>query len=270
MSKTPTENELKLSVPAEMQAKFIPLSGSTAGLFNRIVGAFKFAAFEIRNDRSVRNIDRYFDSSRQELQQVGHSIRIRSGDGPLVLTIKKAGTPSLGIFSRLEDEREISQAEADALIDEGFQGVAKQSFGGVLRGRLIESLVIETDRRECMVERGNEKYKLCLDASTFVEPQTRERSSVAFEVEVEALAETSAEQLTSIRDRLVEVFPEFELGHKTKQTRGNEYAQQFRHGLLARVYAYCKARPRLAFAVTGLTVVAALAKLAQALWSWTN
>lgn len=82
MSNSVLEKELKLSVSKEMQAKFLPRSGDTQALFKRLRGAFLLAGFDVRNDRSVTNTDRYFDTAPDaSLRKVGHSVRVRSGDG---------------------------------------------------------------------------------------------------------------------------------------------------------------------------------------------
>lgn len=262
MTNVPLEKELKLSVSPEMQAKFLPKSGDTEALFDRLCGAFRFAGFEIGRDRSVINRDRYFDTAPEaSLQRIGHSVRIRSGDGDEVLTIKLAGTPNLGIFSRPEIEKKLSAKESEDFIHDGFADIVKTHFQVLGNALLVKVVEVETQRRECTITRQTESYKLCLDKSVFIEPGLAIRSPASVEVEVEAKSDAAVANIEKLRDQLRAVSPEFELGNLTKQTRGMEFAAEYKGGVWASLYRKAKRRPVLSSLVTIVGIVGSIASL---------
>lgn len=124
---------------------------------------------------------------------------------------------------------------------------------------------VETRRRECDVVRGAEIYKLCVDSSVFREPALGIRSKPSIEVEIEAKSDEAAGNIETLRDRLMAVFPEFELGNVTKQTRGVEFASEYAGGFFATLYRKAKRRPFLAVVTGTVTLLGSIASIVAVL-----
>lgn len=223
----PIEMELKLSVSPEMQSKFVPdlTEAGSAHFFARLAATFAFAGFRLEEERTAEHSDRYFDTESAALESTGQCVRLRLGAGPPTLTVKKAGRPQLGIFNRPEYEAQIAQMEIDGLIATGFDSLVRERFPELGGKPLKEVLQIETRRHQVLVRKPNEAYKVCLDLSTFIEPKSQARSPVSVEVEIEAQGKTMSSALEAVRKALMEIFPEFSLGQKSKQRRGAEFAR---------------------------------------------
>lgn len=223
----PIEVELKLWVSPEMQSKFMPelSEEGSAGFFERLAATFAFAGFRLEGQKTAQHSDRYFDTASDALETAGCCVRLRLGAGQPTITVKTAGLSQLGIFNRPEYEAEIAQAEIDGLIATGFDSVLRERFPELGGKPLKEVLQIQTRRQQVLVRKPDEAYKVCLDVSTFIEPNSKARSPASVEVEIEAQGNTTSSALEAVRKALTGIFPEFSLGQKSKQRRGMEFAR---------------------------------------------
>lgn len=219
------ENEIKI-VPIEVtQAKLLgALHGKKAGeidsVLRTIKAALSLAEFDISQESVENIVDEYFDTEDLALFDFHASLRIRRSGSQVEMTIKKPKEQERGQFTRSEFSKNISENEYSELLEDGFRKAIKTVLPDTMGKRLSKVLQVINERRNFMLLRGNEQYKLSLDLIKFFNPKLNKTSESESEVEIEALNEAAKQKLGTIRRNLVEIMRTFDFSKDSKYERG--------------------------------------------------
>lgn len=219
------ENEIKI-VPTEVtQAKLLgSLHGKKADEIDSVLRTIKavlsLAEFDISQESVENIVDEYFDTEDLALFGFHASLRIRRSGTQVEMTIKKPKEQERGQFTRSEFSKNISEKEYSDLLEDGFRKAIESILPDTMGKRLSKVLQVINERRNFMLLRGNEQYKLSLDLIKFVNPKLNKTSESESEVEIEALNEAAKQKLGTIRRNLVEIMRTFDFSKDSKYERG--------------------------------------------------
>ena len=219
------ENEIKI-VPIEVtQAKLLgSLHGKkvdeTDSVLRTIKAVLSLAEFDISQESIENILDEYFDTDDLALFDFHASLRIRRIGSQVEMTIKKPKEQERGQFTRSEFSKTISESEYTELLENGFRKAVETVLPDTMGKRLSKILQVVNERRNFMLIRGNEQYKLSLDLIKFVNPKSNKTSEPESEVEIEALNEAAKQKLGTIRRNLVEIMRTFDFSKDSKYERG--------------------------------------------------
>ena len=243
------ENEVKLVLPSETQAKFIPnVSCEELDAFQaRLVCLFEFAGFHIKKQKRVSNTDHYFDTNNYDLDKSQHSLRVRHNASGLKYTIKKPHRSGVSLQRRYEIEGKIEDvAEFERLKTSNFSNIIDEYLQDFSGRELKESAVVKNDRRQFKALRGDEKYKVCIDLVEFNMPSSKVISPKEVELEIEAETAESEAKINDLKNFILGIFPEFSFSHASKYTRAISFLGPYKEKISHKLIKLSKDKPLVA------------------------
>jgi inorganic triphosphatase YgiF len=257
------ENEVKVILPYETQAKFFPdISGEELNEFiDRIKYLFKFGGYEVSEISLVNNRDEYFDTQNYELAESRHSLRIRVSESGYEYTIKKPSEDTLGVQKRLEIEEKISEAKYKELKSENFQGLIKENIPDCSNKQIVLSAIVSNERRQFYAKKKEIKYKICLDKIRYKTPDEVAESEVEIELEIESKTDAASQDIDTMKRYLMKIFPEFQYANEGKYTRAVKFTKPYSESLYFKSEKFIKKYKVIFLGVTVLGVLGALASI---------
>lgn len=187
----PTEKELKFSLIDDIPSN------------EELQAVFKQAGFELVSQGTQKHFDIYFDDPKESLRKAGIALRKRRTANKALATLKANANVAGELHEREEIELEMLGSNWP---DEIFQRVQKITDPF----HVIECLELATVRSSYLVKRkGGDLAILSFDAVTANYPGIFDTTSFE-EVEIEAVGQSSEQDLRSIADaldRLIKLTP---------------------------------------------------------------
>lgn len=252
------ENEVKLVLSNETQAKFTPnvSSAELNSFLGRLKELFKFAGFEVNHEKSVKNVDHYFDTERNDLNHSQHSFRVRENANGMVYTIKKPLDNGISLQRREEIEGPIAnRTEYENLANSNFSKIFDEhliDFSGL---PIRESAIIHNDRRQFGAVRNDERYTVCVDLVKFLLPNSKVASREEVELEIEAESDEANEKIDELKRYFLGIFPEFTYSHKSKFGRACDFLDRYRTNWLYKLIKSYKDHAIISATITVIGVV---------------
>lgn len=218
----PTEHEIKVAPTVTQQVKLLAAlrSDRVEDLIHTIKGVLGIGDFHVAMENVKTVMDDYFDTDDLALYYTHSVFRIRREGGSPRLVIKKLVGQDQGELRRTEDETELSEAQLQSLLAERFASVVRAKLTD-LRDKLLSiKLRVTNERRNYIMERGQERFRLSIDIFVFTNPLNGRTSNQQFEVEIEALDEHASAKLGAIKHNFLDVLEGFAFSKGSKYERG--------------------------------------------------
>lgn len=217
-----TEHELKLTPSTSLQVKLLASlrTQSVDDVIHILKGVLGVGDFKVTIENVKSLIDEYFDTSDLALYDTHSVFRVRRDAGTPCLVIKKLIGQEQGEIKRTEHETDLSEETYQQLRAEGFAPIVAKEIPDLRDKRLVYNLKISNERRNFILERNDEKYRLSLDIFVYSNPKTGRTSNQQFEVEIEALNDAASAKLKGIKHNLLDVLHGFEYSKGSKYERG--------------------------------------------------
>lgn len=218
----PIEHEIKLTPSASVQVKLLSslrtqsLDDVVKTLKNALgIGDFVIAAENVKN-----TTDDYYDTDDLALFHTHSLLRVRREGGLPVVVVKTLVGQSQGELRRTEFEKPVTEIDLQAMIATGFANVVAQQLPDFREQKLNYRLKVSKERRNYVMERGAEKYRLSLDTFWFTNPISGRTSDQEFEIEIESLNADASMRLRSIKHHLLNLLQGFAFSTGSKYERG--------------------------------------------------
>jgi inorganic triphosphatase YgiF len=216
------EHELKFIPTLRLQVKlFAPLHRlDVAGVRATMQNVFDIANFNVAFENVKLILDEYYDSDGLALFK-GHSLfRVRRDGGPPTIVVKMPEGGVLGDLKRREYELETTEEAYQKHIADNFSSLGLESLFGPANQKLALRLKVINERRNLLLQRHNENYRLSFDTFTYTNARNGRASQTQFEIEIEALNEQASQKLSAIKNSLIGILKGFEFSAGSKYERG--------------------------------------------------
>lgn len=222
MAQPPTEHELKVSPPVSQQVKLLGAlrSETIDDVIQTLKALLGIGDFLVTVENVKSLIDEYYDTPDLALYATHAVCRIRREGVVPRLVVKKLIGQDQGELRRTEEETELTESEVQDLVSTGFASTVKITLSDLREKRLALKLKLNNERRNYMMNRGEERYRLSLDSFVFTNPATGRTSDQQFEIEIEALNDAASAKLASIKHNMLKVLEGFSFSAGSKYERG--------------------------------------------------
>ena len=204
-----TENELKITPSTNLQIKFQALEINEEEILNDIKNVLGLGGFELTSENSKETLDTYFDSDTFALKKANCLLRRRQNShdkqGKSVLTVKLQKKREEGEFVRDEYEEEFSNSDFNLEKLANFSKFRKNILSDYTDIIFSPKIIISTLRKNYLVTKNNQKFRLSLDRFIFENCKNQEKSKEKFEIELEALNDFAIEEIPKIKKYSLEL-----------------------------------------------------------------
>lgn len=217
-----TEHELKLIPSTSLQVKLLASlrSQSVEGVIQTLKGVLGVGDFMVTVENIKSLIDEYYDTPELALYDTHSAFRIRRDVGTPILVIKRLIGQDQGEMKRTEHETALTEETYQKLLTEGFASVIARELPDLRTKKLEYKLKVSNERRNYLLARNGEKYRLSLDIFVYINPKTGRTSDQQFEVEIESLSDDASAKLKGIKHNLLDVLRGFNYSKGSKYERG--------------------------------------------------
>ena len=136
----------------------------------------------------------------------------------------------------------LTEAEAAAQIARDFEQFRQLHLADV-DGPLRFTLAVENMRRNFRLKRGDEDYRMSIDAFRFARPDGTHRTRLLFEIEIEALTEEAGKRLPELRRHLAHLPINVQYSVHSKYEQGLQELGLGLRPLASIVYGALRAEP---------------------------
>lgn len=221
------ELEFKFVPSREVQAR-LAARNAPAEVVDVLKAAFDLGDYSFGDCKTQKIVDTYYDTGDLTLYRAHATLRVRSEDGKLEITLKTPRSHSPGVFDRHEFSLPVTDAEVRQHEQDGFRDFINLRSEQFVGFQLQPTLVIENERRKYRLARGDEKLDLCLDAFHPQKPGCPSNRPKSFEIEIEARSNAAFDRLSRIRSNVRSILPSLTTEDRSKYEQSVETLQLHR------------------------------------------
>jgi inorganic triphosphatase YgiF len=218
----PIEHELKITPSSSIQVKLLSSlqTQNLDELIKTLKGVLGVGDFVLTAENVKNTTDDYYDTSSLSLFHCHSLLRVRREGGLPTVVVKTLIGQAQGELKRTEFEHTTSEEELQSLVATGFSAIVNAQLPDFKSHPLRHNLEVSKTRRNYIMARGAERYRLSLDAFSFANPKTGRASEKLFEIEIESLNAEASEKLRGIKHNLLDVLNGFAFSNGSKYERG--------------------------------------------------
>ena len=216
------EHELKVRPSAVVQIKLLSSlrSQRMGDLTNTLKGILGVGDFVVTAENVINVSDDYYDTDSLDICRSHSVFRVRREFGATTIVLKTLMSQSPGEFKRNEIEIPVSEIHLQDMVSTGFHDIVKENFPDSRGKPLRLKLEVTNKRRNFLMDRGAEKYRLSVDAFVYTNPATGGTSGLLHELEIEAKSEAASAKLHQMKGGMLSALRNFSLSTESKYERG--------------------------------------------------
>ncbi len=218
----PIEHEIKVTPNTNVQIKLLSSirSQNIDNVIKTLKATLGIGDFSVLPEDVKSIIDDYYDTEDLALYYTHSVFRIRREGVQPTLVIKQLVRQAQGELERTEYETSLSEIELQNQSSQSFPEVVASQLPDIRDKKLAYLLKVTNERRNYLMERKGERYRLSLDMFVYANPKTGRTSDQQFEVEIEALNDAASAKLNNIKHNLLDVLTGFKFSAGSKYERG--------------------------------------------------
>lgn len=221
-SPIPIEHEIKITPTASVQVKLLSSlrTQNIDEVIKTLKGALGIGAFTVSAENIKNTTDDYYDTQDLALYSTHSLLRVRREGGLPIVTVKTLLGQSQGELKRTESETSITEDDLQSLVAAGFASILVEQLPDLRSKKVHYVLRVVKERRNYLMERSGERYRLSLDLFFFTDPKSGRTTDQEFEVEIESLNDEASLKLRTIKHNLLDVLKGFGFSIGSKYERG--------------------------------------------------